>query len=127
MHQKIPEISKRVEKKYWHHRDTNVLQETFHITAMTLIENPESTTIEHLVLDIIASSNELQNASPIDDGDARSMWIAPSPVSVKMRLFCFPYAGGISENVFARQAPSYPLVHTSSIAVHRDKNALPSV
>ncbi len=29
-------------------------------------------------------------------------WISPAPVSVKMRLFCIPYAGGVSENVFAR-------------------------
>ena len=30
------------------------------------------------------------------------VWISPAPVSVKMRLFCLPYAGGVSENVFAR-------------------------
>ena len=29
-------------------------------------------------------------------------WISPAPISVKMRLFCIPYAGGVSENVFAR-------------------------
>ena len=32
----------------------------------------------------------------------QSQWISPAPVSVKMRLFCLPYAGGISENVFSR-------------------------
>lgn len=32
----------------------------------------------------------------------RSMWISPAPATVKMRLFCLPYAGGISENVYSR-------------------------
>ena len=38
-----------------------------------------------------------------------STWIAPSPVSVRMRLFCLPYAGGVSENVFARYAHLHTL------------------
>jgi hypothetical protein len=29
-------------------------------------------------------------------------WVSPAPVSVKVRIFCLPYAGGVSENVFAR-------------------------
>ena len=33
---------------------------------------------------------------------AGPLWVSPAPVSVKMRLFCLPYAGGVSENVFAR-------------------------
>lgn len=31
-------------------------------------------------------------------------WIARAPISIKMRLFCLPYAGGVSENVFGRYA-----------------------
>ena len=31
-------------------------------------------------------------------------WIAPAPAGVKLRLFCLPYAGGVSENVFAKYA-----------------------
>lgn len=73
---------------------------------MTLIDSPESTTIEQLVTDIMRSSEDTQSALHVHDESTKSMWIAPSPISVKMRLFCFPYAGGISENVFARQAPS---------------------
>ena len=38
-----------------------------------------------------------------------SLWIAPCPVSVKLRLFCLPYAGGVSENVFARSGALMPL------------------
>lgn len=34
--------------------------------------------------------------------DRAKPWISPAPVSVKMRLFCIPYAGGVSENVYAR-------------------------
>lgn len=73
---------------------------------MTLIDSPESTNIEQLVSDIVRSSEETHNALHMHDESTKSMWIAPSPISVKMRLFCFPYAGGISENVFARQAAS---------------------
>ncbi len=48
----------------------------------------------------------------------RSIWISPTPVSVKMRLFCLPYAGGVSENVFARctqhlQPSHLPVMMTS--------------
>jgi hypothetical protein len=31
-----------------------------------------------------------------------SPWIPAVPVSIKLRLYCLPYAGGVSENVFAR-------------------------
>ena len=31
-----------------------------------------------------------------------AQWIARAPVTIKMRLFCLPYAGGVSENVFGR-------------------------
>ena len=37
-------------------------------------------------------------------------WIAPAPAGVKLRLFCLPYAGGVSENVFARYAQTPPLL-----------------
>ena len=80
------------------------MQDTFNVTAMTLIDNPEGTTVATLVSDILVSSNEQHVSSYAHDDITTSMWIAPSPISVKMRLFCFPYAGGISENVFARQA-----------------------
>ena len=32
----------------------------------------------------------------------QSVWIGRSPISIKLRLFCLPYAGGVSENVFGR-------------------------
>ena len=37
-------------------------------------------------------------------------WVAPAPAGVKLRLFCLPYAGGVSENVFARYAQTPPLL-----------------
>jgi hypothetical protein len=36
--------------------------------------------------------------------EEKSTWISPAPISVKMRIFCLPYAGGVSGNVFARWA-----------------------
>ena len=33
---------------------------------------------------------------------AGPLWVSPAPFTVKMRLFCLPYAAGISENVFAK-------------------------
>ena len=45
----------------------------------------------------------IQQAPAAQPGAAQSTnWIAPAPASVKLRLFCLPYAGGVSENVFAR-------------------------
>jgi len=93
-----------VSSQHHHHVDI-ATQDQFDYTAMTLIDDPEGTTIERLVLDIVANSVVKHNAPHTHHASAMSTWIAPSPVSVKMRLFCFPYAGGISENVFARQAP----------------------
>ena len=42
----------------------------------------------------VARHEVLKQAGPV--------WVSPAPVSIKMRLFCLPYAGGVSENVFAR-------------------------
>ena len=36
--------------------------------------------------------------------DTNLLWISPSPVTVKQRIFCLPYAGGVSENIYARYA-----------------------
>lgn len=33
---------------------------------------------------------------------AAELWIARAPITIKLRLFCLPYAGGVSENVFGR-------------------------
>ena len=46
-------------------------------------------------------------------------WVAPAPFTVKMRLFCLPYAGGVSENVFARCALTRTPELRKSCARHR--------
>lgn len=49
------------------------------------------------------SVSVLGNQSLLDSNSGHTMpWISPAPVTVKMRLFCIPYAGGVSENVFGR-------------------------
>eukprot|EP00887_Chlorella_sp_A99_P003340 scaffold26.g3340.t1 len=50
----------------------------------------------------------LQHQQRAEQQEEQSLWIAPAPVSVKMRLFCLPYAGGVSENVFGRWATLLP-------------------
>lgn len=78
-------------------------QDRLGVTLTVLIEDPEGATIRALVAEAMATG-----AAGGADGAARSatsrgsLWISPSPVSVKLRLFCLPYAGGVSENVFAR-------------------------
>ncbi|CAL8466746.1 g6282 [Coccomyxa elongata] len=85
------------------------LQDRLGVTLTVLIEDPEGATIRKLVAEAMASG-----MAGGADGAARSamsrgsLWISPSPVSVKLRLFCLPYAGGISENVFARWAMMLP-------------------
>jgi len=39
---------------------------------------------------------------------AWSAWIAPAPASVRLRLFCLPYAGGVSEAVFGKWGQLLP-------------------
>lgn len=68
---------------------------------MSMIEDPEGVTVERLVLDIIANPGQEHKAPSML---TTHPWIAPSPTVTRLRLFCLPYAGGVSENVFARQA-----------------------
>ncbi len=70
-----------------------------------LIEDPGNTSVQRLAQE---ARNKLAAGEGGSGGAAaaqeRSLWISPTPVSIKMRLFCLPYAGGVSENVFARCA-----------------------
>lgn len=95
---------------------------------MVLVEDPQAATIRSIVAEAsaqlaargppstaasqpggkqAAAAHVAATAAPATVQQARQapagpLWIAPAPVSVKMRLFCLPYAGGVSENVFAR-------------------------
>ncbi len=75
-------------------------QDRLGLALVTLIEDPEGATIQRLVAEALQASAA---GAPRHKGGARgSLWVAPAPVSVKLRLFCLPYAGGVSENVFGR-------------------------
>ncbi len=78
-------------------------QDRLGVTLTVLIEDPEGATIRKLVAEAMATGTAGGADSAERSATSRgSLWISPSPVSVKLRLFCLPYAGGVSENVFAR-------------------------
>ena len=78
-------------------------QEHFDVELMSLIENPAQATLELLAEEVyknlIAKSNSKNNYRI---NEQMSIWISPTPVTIKMRIFCLPYAGGVSANVFSR-------------------------
>lgn len=78
----------------------------------TLLEDPEGATVLRLAREAHAALRDHNSGGGHAGGSgagagrqaARSAWIAPAPALVRMRLFCLPYAGGVSENIFARRA-----------------------
>lgn len=78
----------------------------------TLVDNPEGATIERIVAEVMAKAPQQASqgavAGPgalppgLATAAAAARWVAPAPSSIRMRLFCLPYAGGVSENVFGR-------------------------
>ena len=106
------------------------IQEVTGLELMVLIEDPEGATVAAIVAEAAAalatapapaaapsgsSSSAGASSSPppqqqavvvqrrvLAAAAAGPLWVSPAPVSVKMRIFCLPYAGGVSENVFAR-------------------------
>ena len=79
-------------------------QDFFGVELMSLLEDPASATIKSLAQEVHSNTTTTGIASKADQGPTRqsSIWISPAPVSIKMRIFCLPYAGGVSANVFAR-------------------------
>jgi hypothetical protein len=69
-----------------------------------MIEDPASSSIRHLAQEAYAKL--ACGEATFGKGNTMEVegfrWISPTPFSVKLRLFCLPYAGGVSENVFAR-------------------------
>ncbi len=82
-------------------------QERLGVQLPLLLEDPEGATVRGLAREARAL---LQSAAVGASGAGRvapaprSAWIAPAPASVRLRLFCLPYAGGVSENVYAKRA-----------------------
>ncbi len=82
------------------------MQELTSLELSALIEDPEHASVEVIAAEALARSG---SAAREHHAVARAeptwaRWVAPAPFTVKMRLFCLPYAGGVSENVFARCA-----------------------
>jgi hypothetical protein len=102
------------------------MQERLGIELVTLVEDPERVTVSLLVKEALSATSGRQAAQTgsevtvaVRDTPA-SVWVSRSPVSVKLRLFLLPYAGGVSENVFARSillripAGTYSILSLSS-------------
>lgn len=88
-------------------------QEITGLEVTSLIEDPEHASVRQIVSEVLGSQQPgaVADASMAAAGSSAvvlqhmaSPWISPAPVTVKMRLFCLPYAGGISENVYSRCA-----------------------
>ena len=81
------------------------MQEVWAVEITNLIEDLAKATIKHLTMEIYVALKLHHSPNKIVTAKQRSEWISPTPISIKMRLFCLPYAGGVSENIFAKYAP----------------------
>ena len=93
------------------------LEEHFGIQLDTLVD-PGGATVQHIAMEL--EKLNLSHSASHSSGAIQSLqaakrrtaidtsWIAPSPVTVRMRVFCLPWAGGISENLFSRWAVMMP-------------------
>ena len=93
-----------------------VLENTLHVQdllgvqSLALIEDPQRATLGQLMQDAAAARNKDPSSTLAlpPQSNTSSQWIARAPITIKLRLFCLPYAGGVSENVFARQVSKLP-------------------
>lgn len=99
---------------------------------MVLIEDPQAATLGYIIAEVAAKAPTMARKAEPKGGSravhveayasrqatsyvsmqtaaalAGPQWISPAPVAIKMRLFCLPYAGGVSENVFGRYELSW--------------------
>ena len=68
--------------------------------SMALVEDPQNATARRLVAEALGGPVAGDATQP---AALQNVWVSGAPVAVKMRLFCLPYAGGVSENVFGRR------------------------
>lgn len=88
-----------------------------------LAEDPQGATISSVVEEAFSKATALkaettsnalmpagssQAAREAAEVVAGPLWISPTPVTIKMRIFCLPWAGGMSENLFARWSMMLP-------------------
>ncbi len=102
----------RIDKPFLHNREPSTVfvkwwgtdQEILSIEVSSLMEDPEAATVKGIARQAYSTlsipGTAAAESSVVEE--PRVSWVVPFPVSVKMRLFCLPYAGGISENVFAK-------------------------
>lgn len=86
-----------------------------------LVEDPEHASVRHIVEEAMAAGGggSVAARAPAGQRSVMSPWISPAPITVKLRLFCLPYAGGISENVYARwlHGPALPPGHMVKLPI----------
>lgn len=90
------------------------MQEQLGVDLTVLVEDPQAATLQQILAEAMYQLAQLETVGnhPLVEGlfqnkqphtaPSHPSWISPAPFSVKMRIFCLPYAGGVSENVFAR-------------------------
>ncbi len=108
------------------------MQDQLGVDVAALVDDLQTTTVHRLVSAIEADMATARNRSESNLGPSGSvhiavyatpadsfsqpghtqewninlpfgpLWIASGPISIKMRIFCLPYAGGVSENIYAR-------------------------
>ena len=89
-------------------------QERLGVELTALVEDPASATVRRLAADAHAALAAAGGGGPRPSTAAGGVLAPmPPPVTVKLRLFCLPYAGGVSENVFARHASQRELLTCS--------------
>jgi hypothetical protein len=90
-----------------------LFQDLLGVELMGLIDDPQAATIHQLANEAAALQPQHQDMLPQSTQSSSATlrltgtsggpsWIAPAPVAIKMRIFCLPYAGGVSENIFSR-------------------------
>ena len=118
---RLPELS--AQQAYCCRLTGTWMQEHFGVAVDCLAEQPAAATVRRIAAEVAAAAaGVVGSAAPsaaAPQAAQGSLWIAPAPSLVKMRLFCLPYAGGVSENVFARWALSVVPSRLRGRHVHR--------
>lgn len=83
-----------------------ILQDRFGVEITALTGNASEASAQVLAKEICSmlstqKPNALASSRTIEQ-KPQAQWICRAPITIKMRLFCLPYAGGVSENVFGR-------------------------
>lgn len=84
------------------------LQDRLNVEVTSLIAEAGFATISGIAKEAYTclqkeiTGSEVVTAAAQARSVADGLWIARAPITIKMRLFCLPYAGGVSNNVFGR-------------------------